>query len=98
MDDLADRLDRAADTLATVDRRLPVLAVAAAALAADDAGLPGRLGRDLHAHWAAVLDARSREAARLGSRLSEVAGAVRATRRAYAETDEAAARRLTREV
>jgi hypothetical protein len=98
MDDLADRLDRAADTLATVDRRLPVLAVAPAALAAYDAGLPGRLGRDLHTHWAAVLDARSREAAQLGSRLSEVAGAVRATRRAYAETDKSAASRLTREV
>jgi hypothetical protein len=98
MDHLADRLDRAADTLATLDRRLPVLAVAPVAFAADDAGLPGRLGRDLHAHWAAVLEARSRETARLGSRLSDAAGAVRATRRDYAETDQAAARRLTREV
>jgi hypothetical protein len=95
---LADRLDRAADALATVDRRLPVLAVAATAFAADDAGLPGRLGRDLHAHWTAVLGARSREAAQLSSRLSEGAGAVRATRRRYAEADEAAARRHTGEV
>ena len=98
MDHLADRLDRAVDMLAAVDRRLPVLAVAAAAFAADDAGLPGRLGRDLHGHWAAVLDARSREAARLTSRLAETAGSVRTTRQHYIETDEAAGRRLAREM
>jgi hypothetical protein len=98
MDHLADRLDRAADALAAVDRRMPVLAVAATAFAADDAGLPGHLGRRLHAHWEAVLDARSREAARLSSRLAEAAGAVRTTRRDYAETDEAVAHRFSREI
>jgi hypothetical protein len=98
MDHLADRLDRAADTLGTVDRRMPALAVAADAFAADEAGLPGRLGRQLHARWAAVLESRSREADRLGARLTEAAVAVRATARGYAETDEAARRRLTREM
>lgn len=98
MDHLADRLDHAADTLSTIDRRLPTLAIDARALAADDAGLPGRTGRDLHTHWAAVLEARSREAAALAARLAEAADAVRTTARHYAATDDAAARRLFREV
>jgi hypothetical protein len=97
MDHLADGLDRAADTLTTVDRRLPVLAVPAAAFGADDAGLPGRLGRDLHAHWTAVLDARSHEAAGAAHRLTELAGSVRVTRRHYRETDEAVRDRFERE-
>jgi len=97
MDHLADRLDRAADTLATVGRRLPTLTVAASALGADDAGVPGRLGRALHARWAAVLEAREREAADLAGRLTEAAGAVRAVARDYAATDEAVRRRLERE-
>ena len=98
MDHLADRLDRAADTLATVDRRLPALAVKASAFGADDTGVPGRLGRELHGRWAAVLEARGREAADLASRLAEAAGAVRAAQRAYAETDEGVRRRLGREI
>ncbi len=97
MDHLADELDRAADTFTTVDRRLPVLAVAAGAFGADDAGLPGRLGRDLHAHWTAVLDARSREVADAAHRLSELAGSIRVTRRRYRETDEAVRDRFRRE-
>ncbi len=97
MDHLADRLDRAAETLATIDRRMPVLAVDPAAFGADDAGEPGRLGRELHAHWAAVLDARSREAAGMAGRLAGAAGSVRQAWRQYVETDEAARRRLARE-
>jgi hypothetical protein len=98
MDHLADRLDRAADTLATVDRHMPALAVGAGAFAADEAGLPGRLGRQLHARWAAALESRSREADRLAARLIEAAAGVRATARGYAETDEAARRRLMRDM
>ncbi len=70
MTDLADRLDQAADTVDSAGRRLPGLAVAAAAFGADDAGLPGRLGRDLHAHWSAVLDARTRETIGAAARLT----------------------------
>ncbi|MEU4238852.1 hypothetical protein [Actinoplanes sp. NPDC026619] len=98
MEHLAERLDRAADTLATVDRRMPALAVAAGAFAADEAGLPGRLGRQLHARWAAVLESRAREAGGLAARLTDAAGAVRATARDYAEADAAARRRLAREM
>lgn len=97
MDHLADRLDRAADALSTIDRRMPALAVDAVAFGADDVGLPGRLGRDLHAHWTAVLAARSREAAALAGRLAEAAGSVRATAEDYADTDRAVRDRLVRE-
>lgn len=98
MEHLADRLDRAADTLASVDRRMAVLAVGADAFGADHSGVPGRLGRQLRARWSAVLQARVREAGGLAARLTEAAGAVRATARDYAETDDAARRRLAREM
>jgi hypothetical protein len=98
MDHLADRLDQAADALTTVDRRLPSLSIAPRSFGADDAGTPGRLGRALHAHWAAVLEARSHEAATAASRLTEVAQSVRMTRRQYLETDETVQRRFQREM
>lgn len=98
MEHLADRLDQAADRLATVDRRMPALVVGAGAFAADDGGVPGRLGRELHERWTAVLDARSGEAARLAARLAEAAGSVRATGRHYAATDDAVRRRISREM
>ena len=97
MDELAERLDGAADTLTTVDRSVPALTVAAAAFGADEAGIPGRLGRRLHARWQAVLEARSREVAVAGERLSELARSLRAAERMYAEADESVARRVARE-
>ena len=98
MDKLADRLEGAADTLTTVDKSVPDLGVAPGAFGADDAGVPGRLGRQLHARWLAVLEARSREAAAAAMRLSELAGSLRAAERMYAEADEAVARRVARRV
>lgn len=98
MDDMADRLDHAADTMSAVARDVSVLAVPAAALAAGEPGLPGRLGRALYAHWSAVLDARSHEASAAAGRLAEMARSVRTTSRQYAETDEAVRRRFTREL
>jgi hypothetical protein len=99
MEQLADRLDRAADTLTTMDKRMPAHAVAAPAFGARDAegGLPGRLGRELHEHWTAVLDARSREAASAAARLADTAQSVRDTLRHYGDTDDLVRRRLTRE-
>jgi hypothetical protein len=97
VDQLADRLTDAAELLTTVDRSVPALAVGAGVFAADEAGVPGRIGRDLHAHWSAVLAARAEEAAATAARLTDMAASVRATTRHYAETDEAAARRLERE-
>lgn len=97
MEDLAQRLESAADALTTVDRTLPALDVAAGALGATGGGTPGRVGRQLHDHWQAALGARAREAAGAAARLSEMAGALRATQRAYADADEAVARRVERE-
>jgi hypothetical protein len=97
MDVLSDVWDTAADTLNTAGRSLPLLAAPADAFGADDAGRPGRLGRDLHAHWAAVLDARAHEAADTAARLAGTAQALRLAHQRYTETDDLAARRLRRE-
>jgi hypothetical protein len=98
MKELADRLDRAAESLTALETRLPLLAVPRRAFGADDAGVPGRLGHDLHKHWTAVLTARSREAAMAAARVAEMADAVRATHEDYMVTDESAARRLRQEM
>ncbi len=95
--DLAERLADAAGLLATVDRALPGLGVPAGAFAADQPGVPGRVGRALYAHWAAALAARAEEAAETARSLTDMADAVRSTARGYADTDEAVARRLERE-
>lgn len=98
MDDLAERLESAADVLTTVDHSIPALDVPAGAFGATGVGMPGRLGRELHAHWRSVLQARAREAADVAARLSEMAQALRTTQRAYADADEAVARRVEREI
>jgi excreted virulence factor EspC (type VII ESX diderm) len=97
MDDIADRLESAADRLSTMDRSVPSLAVPPGALGADDIGLPGRLGRELHAHWVAVLDARSSEAAQASAHLNGLATELRKTAQDYADTDDSVGRRLKRE-
>jgi hypothetical protein len=97
MDHVTERLDRAIDMLSMIDRERPALTVPAAALGAGEAGLPGRLGQELHAHWVAVLDARAREAAATAAKLAEIAGSVRAARDHYTATDETVAARLRRE-
>lgn len=94
---LADRLDAAADALTTVNRSVPHLTVPAGALGADDAGVPGRIGRRLHARWEAALTARAREAADTAGRVADLATAVRATARSYVEADESVANRVSRE-
>jgi hypothetical protein len=100
MDRLADRLELAADTLTTMDKRMPGHGVAARAFGAagSGGGLPGRLGRELHEHWAAVLEARSREAGGAAARLTDLAQSVRTTVRHYDETDDLVRRRLNGEV
>jgi hypothetical protein len=100
MDRLADRLEQAADTLTTMDKRMPGHAVAAKAFGAavSGGGLPGRLGRELHEHWAAVLDARSREVGGAAARLADMAQSVRTTVRHYDQTDDLVRQRLTREM
>jgi len=96
MEQLADRLHVAADELAAADRSMSALTVPAGVFAADDAGLPGRVGRQLHAHWSAVLTARAHEAADAAARLTDLAEAIRETKRDYAETDESVGRNVER--
>jgi hypothetical protein len=98
MDRLVDRLTAAADALTTVDRAVPALSAPAGAFGTDHAGLPGRLGHELHAHWSAVLQARAREAADTAAHLAELAQGVRATAQDYSDTDDEVARRLERSV
>jgi hypothetical protein len=96
IDPLADRLSAAADLLTTVDRSVPGLGVSAGAFGADDAGMPGRIGHELHTHWYAVLAARSQEAADAAARLTDLAQSVRETSQDYADVDESAGRRIER--
>ncbi|GAB1688937.1 hypothetical protein [Krasilnikovia sp. M28-CT-15] len=96
MESLADQLGTAADRLTTVDRSTAGLDIPAGAFAADEAGLPGRLGRALYAHWSAVLAARSREAGEAAAGLADLAYDLRATEQGYAEIDEVVGRRVER--
>jgi hypothetical protein len=96
MEQLTERLHAAADALTTVDRVAPTLAIPAGAFAAEEAGVPGRVGRRLHAHWSAVLTARAREAADAAGRLKELAAALDRTKQDYVETDRAVGERIER--
>ena len=100
MERLSEGLEQAADKLTMLDKRMAGHPAAAKAFGAvgSGGGLPGRLGRELHGHWAAVLDARSREATGAAARLADMAQSVRATVRHYDETDDLVRRRLTREM
>ncbi|HEY0002765.1 MAG TPA: hypothetical protein VGB74_20090 [Actinoplanes sp.] len=98
MEHLTERLDRAVDIMSMMERKLPGLTVPAAAIGATEAGLPGRFGREMYAHWVAVLDARAREAAAATARLAEMSASVRTTREQYRTTDETVAARLRREI
>lgn len=93
-DRTAAQLDAVADGLAAVGdavARVPV-----PAFGAHEAGLPGRVGGELHARWVTVLAARRREAAAVAARVTQLAEDLRTTARQYAETDEAARRRIER--
>jgi hypothetical protein len=96
MEKLAERLESAADALTTVDRSLAAHASTPGAFAADDEGTPGRLGRQLHDRWLAVLAARSHEAAEAAAHLTKLAADVRETGEVYADTDDEVGRRMRR--
>ncbi|GGQ70346.1 type VII secretion target [Couchioplanes azureus] len=96
MEQLADNLEAAADALTTVDRSLSAFGAPPGSFGADEAGVPGRLGQQLHDHWRAVLGARSREAAAAAQRLLDLAADVRTTAETYGETDDETARRIRR--
>ncbi|MGI5211604.1 hypothetical protein [Plantactinospora sp. CA-290183] len=95
--DLAARLEGASGTLSDLARRLPYAGPAASAFTVDAPGLPGEVGRALHAQWLAALDNRARELAAAAEQLADGAAAVRAADQAYADSDDGAAGRLARE-
>ena len=96
MEKLAEHLESAADALTTVDRSLSAHAASPGAFGAGDEGTPGRLGRQLHERWLAVLAARSHEAAAAAAHLCTLAADVRLTGKAYTETDDEVGRRISR--
>ncbi|MEV1287774.1 hypothetical protein [Micromonospora sp. NPDC049679] len=95
--DFAGRLDDAAATLTVTVYAIADLGPPASAFGADAPGSFGELGRALHAQWVAAVGARGREAAATAERCVDAAGAVRVAADAYAETDDAARRRLPEE-
>ena len=97
-DEMAERLREAAATLSTVDRGLAAFVPASGAFGADSAGLPARIGRELHAHWEAALGARAREVADTADRLTGMAESVRAAAGDYDLTDVTAAHRIERDL
>ncbi|MBY8871840.1 hypothetical protein K7640_08305 [Micromonospora sp. PLK6-60] len=94
---LAARLDEASDTLTTLAHTVTAADPAHPVFGADAPGRPGEIGRALHRRWAEATGDRSREAAAAAARLAAAAAAVRAAADRYADTDDAARRRLTRE-
>jgi hypothetical protein len=96
MEKLAERLESAADALTTVDRSLSAHNSSPGAFGADDEGVPGRLGRQLHDRWLAVLAARSQEAGEAAVQLTKLAADVRVTGKVYTETDDEVSRRIRR--
>jgi uncharacterized protein YukE len=96
MKDLADALLTAADTVTGVDRGVAALTSTPGAFAAGEVGVPGRLGRRLHAHFSAALTARADEAALTAAQLKELAAAVEATQDSYRSVDDAVADRIER--
>ncbi|MFI7539711.1 hypothetical protein [Actinoplanes sp. NPDC049599] len=96
MDKLAERLESTADALTTVDHSLAAHASSPGAFGAQDEGIPGRLGRELHNRWLAVLAARSHEATAAAAHLSTLAADVRLAAKAYTETDTEVDRRIRR--
>ncbi len=93
---IAERLDEVAASLTTVERRLGAEA-GPEMFASAEAGTPGRAAQRLQEHWAAVVGARSQEAADVARQVARLADDVRTTDRDYADTDHAVAARLRRD-
>ena len=91
--DHAARIDHAGEALTEAGARLAGVLPPADAFGAEVPGRLGELGGALHALAAAVLAARSREAAAHGARLSDAASMLQFVSASYAEVDESVRRR-----
>ncbi|WP_306210503.1 hypothetical protein [Actinoplanes sp. RD1] len=102
LESILDKLEHVVGELAAVERELPAYEMTRASFGAGDSrfgageGLPGRVAREMREHFAAVLAARSFEAADAATRLRNLATDVRVTDEEYAATDEAVAHRFRR--
>jgi hypothetical protein len=93
LDDLAAAFATVGARLTAAAAALPVADPGASAFGGGATGRLGELGRELHRGYVAALDARAREAAAHGARLSAAADSLARAAAAYADTDEAARRR-----
>jgi len=93
IDELALRVGVLGDEVAGVAPALARFDPGPAAFAGDAAGRLGELGRALHERYAGALVARQREAAAVGARLTDLAGALRTAAGGYREVEDAAHRR-----
>ncbi len=91
---VAAHLDAVAAVLTGAERALLLTGTDPTAFGAAAPGRAGDLGGALHARLTEALSARAREAARAAGHLTDTADALRATAERYADTDDAAARRL----
>ncbi|QLQ38958.1 hypothetical protein [Micromonospora robiginosa] len=94
---LADRLDDAGATLATLARTVTATDPPHPAFGAHATGRPGEVGRALHRQWMAATADRAREAQAAANRLAAAAAALRSAAERYAAADEAVSRRFARE-
>jgi hypothetical protein len=88
LDDLARRIEAAADVLASRSATITLVDPGPQAFGADATGRLGDLGRALHRRFSTALGARSREAAAHGARLAETAQALRLIARNYREIED----------
>jgi hypothetical protein len=88
LEDLARRLDSAADELAGASTTLSLVDPGARAAGAEGTGALGRAGRDLHRLLATGLTARGAEAAAHAARLAETAHALRQASAAYESAED----------
>ncbi|RGC68318.1 hypothetical protein C5N14_13890 [Micromonospora sp. MW-13] len=95
---LAARLDEASGTLDALAREVTAADPPHPAFGVHVPGRPGEIGRALHRRWTEATGDRAREATLAASRLSAAASAVRGAADRYAGVDDAARRRLRREV
>ncbi len=90
-------LRQASEMLGNASVRLAALDPSAAAFGAGGPGRLGDVGRDLYFQWQRALDARVREAAAHGARLTEISDAVARASAAYSDMDDSARRQQSEE-
>jgi hypothetical protein len=93
LEDLALRMEAAADELAHASTTLNIVDPGARVIGADSDGALGQAGRELHRLLAVALGARGHEAAAHGVRLAETAHALRQVAAGYRAVEEDSRRR-----